>query len=76
MAEMRHEIHIDAPPERVYERSPCRAASGTTSVTVLSWVVPGSYFVLACADDDFRLQESDHTNNCRASGARVTVEGP
>ena len=34
---------------------------------------PGDYFLLVCADDTFLVIESDETNNCRASTAKLTV---
>ena len=49
-------------------------SSGNTTVTVPTTTVPGTYFVLACADDALVVNEADETNNCRASGASVLVQ--
>ncbi len=52
------------------------AAGGTaTIVTPLSVNLPGSFFVIASADDDDLIAESNETNNLRASATRIGV-GP
>jgi hypothetical protein len=47
--------------------------SGSRSVTVPTKIPSGSYFLIACADDTALAEESNETNNCRASAGRVTV---
>ena len=49
-------------------------SSANTTVTVPTTTVPGTYFVLACADDVLVVNEADETNNCRASGASLLVQ--
>ncbi|MBI2323034.1 MAG: hypothetical protein HYU88_13315 [Chloroflexi bacterium] len=50
--------------------------SRTVTVVVPRTLLPGAYFVLACADDLRRVAESDETNNCQAFAATVSVSGP
>ena len=45
----------------------------SVTVVVPSNMAPGSYFLLACADDLRRVIESSETNNCTASAGKVTV---
>jgi subtilase family serine protease/subtilisin-like proprotein convertase family protein len=52
------------------------SSSGTASVTVPAPTPAGAYFLLACADDLAAAGESDETNNCRASAAKVQVTRP
>jgi len=61
-------------------RSVLALASGASStpatpvaVTIPMNVAPGSYFLLACADDNRAVQEEDETNNCAATA--ITVAG-
>ena len=49
------------------------ASTGTMSVTIPAGTTPGSYYLLACADDAGQVIESVETNNCRASTRQVTV---
>lgn len=53
--------------------APGAAHSGGRSVKIPAATVPGSYFVLACADDAKASAESSETNNCTASGSKVNV---
>jgi subtilase family serine protease len=48
-------------------------SSGSVSVTIPSTTLPGTYVLLACADDARAIPESNETNNCRASATAVTV---
>jgi subtilase family serine protease len=48
-------------------------STGTVTVTIPSTTPAGRYFLLACADDTLVVQESDETNNCRASSGTVQV---
>jgi hypothetical protein len=48
-------------------------STGTMSVTIPAGTTPGSYFVLACADDAGQVIESVETGNCLASTGKVTV---
>jgi subtilase family serine protease len=47
--------------------------AGTVNVVIPSTLVPGAYYVLACADDTSRVAESGGSNNCRASATKVQV---
>ena len=48
-------------------------SAGTASVTIPTTVVPGTYFVLACADDAKAVGEASDANNCAASPTLITV---
>ena len=48
-------------------------STGTMSVTIPAGTTPGSYFLLACADDAGQVTESVETSNCLASTGKVTV---
>jgi subtilase family serine protease len=52
---------------------PAETSTGTVTLTVPTSTVPGTYFVLACADDLKTVVEGNETNNCRASAAKVSV---
>jgi uncharacterized repeat protein (TIGR03803 family) len=43
------------------------SSTGATEVTVSRSLLPGTYMVLACADDGAQVIEIDEGNNCRAS---------
>ena len=45
-------------------------STGTMSVTIPPGTTPGSYFLLACADDAGQVIESVETNNCRPPPGR------
>ena len=47
--------------------------AGSRSVTVPGPTTPGTYTVLACANDTGAVSELDTTNNCTASATTVTV---
>jgi subtilase family serine protease len=49
---------------------------GTVTAAVPQGTPPGSYFLLACADDTNLVSESDESNNCLASGTRVQIGLP
>jgi hypothetical protein len=49
------------------------SSTGTRTVTVKLSTKPGTYFLLACADDRFAVPETNETNNCRASTTQVIV---
>lgn len=51
-------------------------STGTVTATVASGTPQGTYRLLACADRNYVIQESDETNNCRASTGSVTVSAP
>jgi subtilase family serine protease len=55
---------------------PGAVASSGRSVTVPATAVPGSYLVLACADDLTAVKETDETNNCAASSSMVLIGSP
>lgn len=48
-------------------------SSGTVAVTVPSWMPVGRYVLLACADDQGAIAESDETNNCAGSAGPIDV---
>jgi subtilase family serine protease len=52
---------------------PSASSSASVAVTIPSTTLPGTYFLLACADDTKLVAESNDTNNCRASGTAVAV---
>jgi len=49
------------------------SSSASIAVTIPSTTLPGTYVLLACADDTKVVAESNDTNNCRASGTAVVV---
>lgn len=49
-------------------------STGTTAVRVPLTTAPGTYFLLACADNKKSVAEVDDKNNCIASTTPVTVE--
>jgi subtilase family serine protease len=51
-------------------------STGSVTLTVPSTLPLGSYFLLACADDTFKVSEANETNNCRASTSRLLVARP
>ena len=53
--------------------SPGATSAGTVNVVIPSTLTPGTYFVLACADDVARVKEAGGANNCRASATAVSV---
>jgi subtilase family serine protease len=60
---------------RIVPELPAGAEStGTTVVRVPLTTVPGTYFLLACADNKKSVAEVDDKNNCIASTTQVTVE--
>jgi photosystem II stability/assembly factor-like uncharacterized protein len=48
---------------------PGNSYTDTVTVTVPPTVAPGSYYLIACADDTAVLTETKDTNNCRTSSA-------
>jgi subtilase family serine protease len=52
---------------------PSASSSASVAVTIPSTTLPGTYFLLACADDTKLVAESNEANNCRASGTAVVV---
>ena len=52
---------------------PSASSSASIAVTIPSSTLPGTYVLLACADDTKVVVESNDTNNCRASGTAVGV---
>jgi len=55
---------------------PRATSRASTTVSIPASAVPGSYRVLACADDRHRIRESDERNNCRATARTVKVTRP
>jgi hypothetical protein len=50
------------------------SSSGTTAVTIPADTRPGSYYIIACADDMKQVSESNEKNNCRASKKKIRVK--
>jgi cysteine-rich repeat protein len=48
-------------------------SGNTGTVTLRGLEVPGTYYLLACADDTLLVVESDEGNNCRASTTTITI---
>ena len=48
-------------------------SSNTVTITIPATTVPAMYHLLACADDLKKVAESNETNNCIASSAKVNV---
>jgi subtilase family serine protease len=48
-------------------------STGSVNLTVPSKIIPGDYHVVVCADDLEVAPESNESNNCTATTARVTV---
>ncbi|HEV8336613.1 MAG TPA: M36 family metallopeptidase [Candidatus Polarisedimenticolia bacterium] len=53
--------------------APGVASTGTVNVTIPAATPPGSYYLLACADDTGSVLESQEGNNCLAPAALVTL---
>jgi subtilase family serine protease len=51
------------------------ASTATTPITLRKDTVPGTYYLLACADELKAVAEGDEGNNCRASTTQVVVGG-
>ena len=56
--------------------APGGMSAGSKTTTVPWTTSPGSYRLLACADDTLVVKESDETNNCLVSATPVLVELP
>jgi hypothetical protein len=50
------------------------ATTGDVDVSVTAPKLPGTWFVLACADDTAQFDEISDTNNCRVAGDTVSVD--
>lgn len=46
-------------------------SAGTTTVTVPQNMLPGAYYLLACSDDTYLVQESNENNNCTSAWTKV-----
>lgn len=55
---------------------PGESSTGSRTITVPDATPPGTYRVLACADDTFKVDESNEANNCLASATAVEVALP
>ena len=51
-------------------------SAGTTTVTIPLTAPPGTYRLLACADDTLVVAEASDANNCRAAAATIVVGRP
>jgi uncharacterized repeat protein (TIGR03803 family) len=51
-------------------------SAGSKIVTVPAGTAHGVYYVLACADDRFKVVETNETNNCLASATTIVVGQP
>ncbi len=52
---------------------PGLSSTGTAVLSVPPSTRPGTYYLLACADDLAQVLETNEINNCRASASQVTV---
>ncbi len=50
------------------------SSSGSTSVTIPANSKPGSYYIIACADDTKSVTESNEKNNCKISKKKATIK--
>jgi subtilase family serine protease len=53
--------------------APFTGSSKAVMVTIPSTTAPGTYVLIACADDTGAVAEANETNNCRASATAVIV---
>ena len=56
--------------------APDAASAGSRSVTVPTTLAPGTYTLLACADDLAAIKETSDANNCVASSTPIVVAWP
>jgi hypothetical protein len=49
---------------------------GSATARISASAIPGSYPLIACADDHDRIRESDELNNCRATKRIIRVTKP
>jgi subtilase family serine protease len=56
--------------------APGAQSAGTVTVTIPTTTPPGTYRLIACADDTVLVGEANETNNCSASAATVVVGRP
>lgn len=52
------------------------SSGGTATVSLSPYFPPGSYYLLACADDSRSVSESNESNNCASSSGMLKVDGP
>lgn len=52
------------------------SSSGSATVGVPAATEPGSYYLLACADDLSQVTEQNESNNCKASTGTLVVKQP
>ena len=48
-------------------------SAGSVTVSIPAAMPPGSYYLLACADDAKKVAESDEKDNCKAAAAQIIV---
>ncbi len=53
--------------------APAGTSTGTVTLTIGSKIAPGTYFLLACADDLHQVSEDNERNNCTASADVIVV---
>jgi subtilase family serine protease len=51
------------------------SSSGAATVSVASGTALGTYFVVACADDQSQVVEANNNNNCASSASQIVVTG-
>ena len=64
------------PRSRVGTLRPRRRVRMRRTLSVPAGVAPGSYVLLACADDTRRVREQRERNNCRSAGRRMRIVVP
>jgi len=65
--------HLLTGTRSVGSLAPDGSSQGTVSVTIPASTPVDSYFLLACADDLKKVDESNETNNCKAAANKITV---
>ena len=60
----------------VLSLAPGASSTGTRTITIPDTVPQGTYRVLACADDTFKIDEGNESNNCLASAGSMIVALP
>jgi IgA Peptidase M64/CARDB len=77
-------LSVDASPDvadrrligsrKVPDLAPSQESTGTRIVHIPGNMNPGTYFLLACADQKNVAAERDEGNNCKVSATQVTIE--
>ncbi len=60
-------VHVRLGGHSISKLLPHATSRGSATLPIPDSVLPGSYRVVACADDGNRIRESNERNNCRAT---------